>query len=101
MPSHKVVLTDYHQDMIDRLVKSGRFENPNEVLYEGLRLVEQMEELDAAKLQALREAARVGFADLDEGRFTDVSADDLEEHIARLGESALETARRTGAKGNG
>ena len=60
MPTRNVVLTDRHQKIIDRLVRSGRYQNASEVLREGLRLVEQREAEDAAKLVALREAARAG-----------------------------------------
>jgi antitoxin ParD1/3/4 len=100
MPTRNVVLTDHHQDMIERLVKSGRYQNASEVLREGLRLVEQREELEAAKLQALRDAASIGFSDLDEGRFSDVPAAGLADHVARLGQTALERGRRSGAKGH-
>jgi antitoxin ParD1/3/4 len=63
-------------------VKSGRYQNASEVLREGLRLSERREEREAAKLKALREAASVGFADLDEGRFLDfASFDELRDHL--------------------
>jgi antitoxin ParD1/3/4 len=100
MPTRNVVLTDHHQDMIERLVRSGRYQNASEILREGLRLLEQREEMDAAKLQALRDAAKIGFADLDEGRFTDVPAADLTDHVARLGQKALARARLSGVKGH-
>ncbi len=100
MPTRNVVLTEHHQSVIDRLVKSGRYQNASEVMREGLRLVEQREQLEAAQLEVLREAARVGFNDLEEGRFTDVPAVGLEEYTADLGRAA-ERARRPGAKGNG
>ncbi|MGO4839056.1 type II toxin-antitoxin system ParD family antitoxin, partial [Rhizobiaceae sp. 2RAB30] len=84
MPTRNVVLTDHHEEVIDRLVKSGRYQNASEVMREGLRMVEQREEREAAKLKALREAANVGLADLDEGRYLDfASVDELEEHLAR------------------
>lgn len=71
MPTKNVVLTDHHKEVIDRLVKLGRYQNASEVLRDGLRLVEQRDALEAAKLAALQEAARVGFRDLDEGHFRD------------------------------
>jgi antitoxin ParD1/3/4 len=100
MPTRNVVLTDHHQDMIERLVKSGRYQNASEVLREGLRLVEQREELEAAKLQALRDAASIGFTDLAEGRFSDVPAAGLADHVALLGEKARERGRQSGSKGH-
>lgn len=91
MPTRDVGLTEHHQQVIDRLVKSGRYQNASEVLREGLRLVEQREHLDAAKLEVLKVAAAAGFADLDNGRFVDVPEESLEDFIAGLGR-----ARRQG-----
>lgn len=88
MPTRNVVLTEHHEEIIDRLVKSGRYQNASEVMREGLRLIEQREAREAAKLKALREAASVGFADLDEGRFVDVPGDELDDYIGQLGRTA-------------
>jgi antitoxin ParD1/3/4 len=69
-----------------RLVKSGRYQNATKVL----RLIELREAWKAAKLEALREAAQVGFADLRAGRFLDfASFDELEDHLTRATEDAL------------
>ena len=59
-------------------------------------MIEQRESREAAKLEALREAARVGFADLDEGRFEDVPADTLEDYVGGLGREAAARARKAG-----
>jgi putative addiction module CopG family antidote len=45
--------------VIDGLVKSGRYQNASEVMREGLRMIEQREKREAAKLEALRKATRV------------------------------------------
>jgi antitoxin ParD1/3/4 len=88
MPTRNVVLTPHHETVIDTLVKSGRYQNASEVLREGLRLIEQHEAQEAAKLQALQEAARIGLTDLDAGRYRDIHDDELEEAIAQLGRRA-------------
>lgn len=54
MPTRNVVLTDHHEDLIARLVESGRYKNASEVMRESLRLMERREAEDAAKLDALR-----------------------------------------------
>lgn len=69
MPTRNVVLTDHHEKVIDTLVGSGRYQNASEVLREGLRLVEERETREAANLELLREAIRVGEADIAAGRF--------------------------------
>lgn len=88
MPTRNVVLTDHHEQIIERLVKSGRYQNASEVLRDGLRLVEQRDALEAAKLSVLREAAKAGFRDIDEGRFRDIGDNDLESFVAELGHRA-------------
>lgn len=90
MPTRNVVLTDRHEEVIERLVKSGRYQNASEVLRDGLRLIERRDAFEAAKLAALKEAARIGFQDIDEGRYSDVGDDDLEALISGLGRQASE-----------
>lgn len=87
MPTRNVVLTEHHERIIADLVGSGRYQNASEVLREGLRLVEARETLEAARLAALREAARLGFADLEAGRFRDIAESELDGVIADLGRS--------------
>lgn len=88
MPNRNVVLTEHHAEVIDRLVKSGRYQNASEVLGEGLRLVERREAAEVSKLEALQKAAQLGLADLEEGRFTDIADTDLDDVIAALGGEA-------------
>lgn len=90
MPTRNVVLTDHHQSVIERLVGSGRYQNASEVLREGLRLIEQRDALEQAKLDALRQLARAGFDDLDEGRFVELPAQAISDHLDRLGRLAAE-----------
>src|SRR5215468_11972723 len=69
MPTRNVVLTERQEELLETLVKSGRYQNASEVLRDGLRLVEQREAADAGKLKALRAAARAGVGALDRGDF--------------------------------
>lgn len=96
MPTRNVVLTDHHEKVIDRLVKSGRYQNASEALRDGLRLVEQRDAFEVAKLAALQEAAAAGFRDIDEGRFQDVADNNLEQFIGALGRQASDRVRRAG-----
>ena len=96
MPTRNVVITAHHESVIEALVNSGRYQNASEVLREGLRLIEARETLEAAKLQALKEAALLGFSDLDHGRYTDVQDDGLEGFIEGLGQRATERVRAAG-----
>jgi antitoxin ParD1/3/4 len=93
MPTRNVVLTKHQEKIIETLVGSGRYQNASEVLREGLRLVEQREAEDAAKLEALREAAGVGFGALDRGEFKEFdSIDDLQAYLNGLSEKVISGA---------
>ena len=93
MPTRNVVLTDHQARLIDSLVGSGRYQNASEVLREGLRLVEQREAEDAAKLRALRNAAGVGFGALDRGEFKEFdSIHDLQAYLNVISEKIISGA---------
>jgi antitoxin ParD1/3/4 len=100
MPTRNVVLTEHHESIIDQLVKSGRYQNASEVLREGLRLVEQREAEDAAKLKALRDAVQVGLDSVAEGRFREFSSfAELRQHLEGVAQRAIRkgAARRRNA----
>jgi antitoxin ParD1/3/4 len=56
MPTRNVVLTDQQAELVEKLVKSGRYQNASEVLQDGLRLLQRRELEESAKLEALRGA---------------------------------------------
>lgn len=90
MPTRNVVLSDRQAELVERLVSSGRYQNASEVLRDGLRLVESREAEQEARLKALREAARVGIADVKAGRFTSFdSVDRLQKHLRALSAEAM------------
>jgi len=72
MPTRNVVITEHQQELIESLVGSGRYQNASEVLREGLRLIEEREVNEAAKLQALREAAQVGWDAYASGQYIEI-----------------------------
>ena len=90
MPTRNVVLTERQEELIERLVKSGRYQNASEVLRDGLRLVEQREAEDAGKLEALRAAARVGVSALDRGEFKEFrDIEDLQAYLNNLSDKVI------------
>lgn len=93
MPTRNVVLTDHQADMVEQLVKSGRYQNASEVLREGLRLVEQRDAEDASRLEALRSAVRVGLDDIEAGRFKAFdNKDSLRAHLKFLTSKLIHSA---------
>ena len=95
MRTRNVVLTEHQQELIESLVEAGRYQNASEVLREGLRLVEEREAIHAAKLRALRDAARSGWDDVAAGRYVDVDDADLDNYLEELGKRA---AKRVAAR---
>jgi len=91
MPTRNVVLSERQQQLVESLVQSGRYQNASEVLREGLRLIEERDRLEDAKLKALKQAVRVGWADVSAGRYADVADDRLEDFVAQLGRRAAQT----------
>ena len=95
MATRNVVLTERQDTLINTLVESGKYQNASEVLREGLRLIEQREAQDAAKLAALREAAKLGIASIESGdaRTFDDSAS-LRRHLKDVAAKAIASAKR-------
>jgi antitoxin ParD1/3/4 len=93
--TRNVVLSQHQYELVDSLVKSGRYQNASEVLREGLRILERQELENAAKIAALRNAADVGWSDVDSGRFEDIADDDLDDFVGQLGVRASD-AQPTG-----
>ena len=90
MPTRNVVLTNHQNTLVEQLVSSGRYQNASEVLREGLRLVERIEQENAARLCALKKAIRVGDMDLEAGRYTTFkTAAELTDHLNTLSDQLI------------
>ena len=95
MPTRNVVLTDHQAHLVERLVSTGRYQNASE----GLRLIEDREAQDNARLHALREAARVGMADVAAGRFRSFeSPAALSRHLTAIADKVIGGKPATRAK---
>src|ERR1035437_2049953 len=87
LPTRNVNLTEHFDRFIESGITSGRFSNASEVVREGLRLLEQREQEDKAKIEWLRAAAKEGFDQLDRGEGIEfVSMDDLDAYIDQIEE---------------
>ena len=73
MPTRNVVLTDRQAELVEELVRSGRYQNASEVLRDGLRLIERRDAEESAKLAALRGALDDAEAAVAAGDVTDYS----------------------------
>jgi antitoxin ParD1/3/4 len=94
MPTRNVNLTPHYDDFIADGIKAGRYSNASEAVRAGLRLLEQQEQEDRAKIEWLRGTAQEAFAALDQGEGLSLSsAEDIdalvngvlaEHHASRL-----------------
>jgi len=89
MPTRNVNLTDHFDRFIEVGVTSGRFSNASEVVREGLRLLEQREQEDKAKLKWLRAAVKEGIDDIERGHYTTLrSGQEIKDLVRQLREEA-------------
>ncbi len=66
-----VSLTPELEAVIEGKVSSGMYNSASEVVREGLRLLQQRDEMREAKLTALRAEIQKGIDDLEAGRYQD------------------------------
>jgi antitoxin ParD1/3/4 len=74
----------HFEDMIDGLIKEGRYATASEIIRDGLRLVEEREERRKVKLEALRAEIQKG---IDSGPAEEVG--DMFERIKAEGRKRL------------
>lgn len=72
-----VVLTDYHVGFLDRLVKSGRYQNASEVMRDGLRALEERLKREEAELAEMRSRIGLALDQLDSGSCAEGSVDEV------------------------
>ncbi len=63
-------LTEHFDSLISTAIESGQFSNASEVVREGLRLLEQRQQEDKAKIKWLRSAAQQGIDAIERGDYT-------------------------------
>ena len=81
MPTRNVNLTEHFDRLIETGINSGRFSNASEVVREGLRLLEQREREDEAKIEWLRSAAKAGFDEIERGDYVTLRSDQDIDHL--------------------
>ena len=90
MPTRNVVLTEHQSAFITSLVSSERYQNASEVMREGIRLVERQEAENEARLEAMRNAAHAGIADIAQGSSREFDGrETLGDHLGGVMEDAL------------
>lgn len=84
MTRQTLSLSERHAKFISRHVKNGHYRSASEVVGTALRLLEQREQMDMVKLDALRRLAKESFAQVDRGDFEIVGTGGVDPFITAL-----------------
>ena len=84
MPTRNISLTAEQDEFVEKVVKSGEYQNASEAVRDALRALQQRRREDALKLKALRAQIRAGADALERGDFVEVSDADLESYLDEL-----------------
>lgn len=92
-----VAINDHDEALITQLIESGQFRDPDEILREGLRLIEVQQREDSAREDAMRQAIQAGLDDLSQGKYIALSGgDQIAGYIQELGKRAAERLESAG-----
>jgi antitoxin ParD1/3/4 len=76
MPTRTVNLPDHLDRFLETRIVSGRFGDASEAVCEGLRLLEEHERENEAKIECLRAAAKEGFDAVDSGDYLALNSEE-------------------------
>lgn len=93
MPTRNINLTDYYDNFLAEALASGRYKNVSEVVRAALRLLEQQDRREEAKLEALRDAFKEGRDAYERGDFAVMETDaDIDRFFDQV-DQAIDQAR--------
>ncbi len=68
MPTRNINLTEHFDRFVENQLSSGRFSNASEIVRAGLLLLEERQQEREARLKGLRQAAKQGLDEIDQGQ---------------------------------
>ena len=84
MPTRNISLTDEQDAFVEKVVKTGEYQNASEAVRDALRALQQRRREDALKLKALRAQIKAGIDALDRGDFVEVDDAELDDYLEGL-----------------
>jgi antitoxin ParD1/3/4 len=84
MPTRNISLTDEQDAFVEKVVKSGEYQNASEAVRDALRALQQRRQEDALKLKALRVQIKAGLDALDRGEFVEIDDAELDDYLEGL-----------------
>lgn len=82
MPTRNISLTPEQDELVEKLVASGDYQNASEAVRDALRLLSQRRQEDALKLEALRARIDEGIEALERGDYEELDASELGRYLA-------------------
>lgn len=85
MPTRNVFLTEHLDSFIATGIETGQYSNASEVVRDGLRLLEQRQAEDRAKIDWLQRAAQEGIDAIERGEYVTLSSPEaIADHLRSL-----------------
>jgi antitoxin ParD1/3/4 len=78
MPTRNISLTPEQDAFVEKVVKTGEYQNASEAVRDALRVLQQRRREDALKLKVLRMQIKAGVDALERGEFVEIDESDLE-----------------------
>jgi antitoxin ParD1/3/4 len=92
VPTRNVSLTKEQDALVEKMIKSGEYQNASEAFRDALRALQQRRKEDALKLRALRAQIDAGIVALERGEFDEINETDLKGYLEKLGTRSRKTA---------
>ncbi len=93
MPTRNISLTAQQDAFVEKVVKSGEYQNASEAIRDALRTLQRQRRENELKLKALRIQIKAGIDALERGDFAEVADADLDQYLEELARIASKTAR--------
>ena len=81
MSTRNISLTEHYDQFVSNLVNTGRYQNASEVVRAGLRLLEDRENEQQAKLKNLKNIAKDSIKSMNRGDFSPLSFDQIADDV--------------------
>jgi antitoxin ParD1/3/4 len=81
MSTRNISLTEHYDQFVSNVVNTGRYQNASEVVRAGLRLLEDRENEQQAKLKNLKRIAKDSMKSMNSGDFSPLSFDQIADGV--------------------
>jgi antitoxin ParD1/3/4 len=89
MPTRNISLTPEQDAFVERVVRTGEYQNASEAVRDALRVLQQRRREDALKLKALRMQIKAGMDALETGDFVEIDGEDLQAYLEGISQTQV------------